>query len=426
MKYLFSVLLTLLYMPVLQAQVVPDSAFNPRIKAIKLFAGGNQLSYPILPLGTIGGLELDFDELDASQVNNYYYTFVLCNEDWSPANLNVFDYIKGFTQQRISTYRVSSIAKQPYIHYQASLPDRNCAPSRSGNYLLKVYTNGDTAQLAFTRRLLVVDNIVPIGARIMQPFNTQASLTSQKVQFSIDKGKLDILNIRDQLKVVVLQNYRWDNAVRGAQPLFMRDKIFEYNGERDFIFPAGKEFRWADLRSFRYQSERVAGIDRTRQPYEVYLKEDADRSNLRYIFFSDLNGNFEITSTDENGWWQADFANVHFTLVPGNNQPYPDKDVYLAGQFTDYKLNDDTKMAYNAAKGVYEKTIYLKQGYYSYTYLTRVTQGRYTYGDVSQTEGNSWETENDYTVLVYYRSLGGRHDELVGAVTINSRNGTGN
>jgi hypothetical protein len=83
-------------------------------------------------------------------------------------------------------------------------------------------------------------------------------------------------------------------------------------------------------------------------------------------------------------------------------------------------------MAYNAAKGVYEKTIYLKQGYYSYTYLTRVTQGRYTYGDVSQTEGNSWETENDYTVLVYYRSLGGRHDELVGAVTINSRNGTGN
>ena len=36
-------------------------------------------------------------------------------------------------------------------------------------------------------------------------------------------------------------------------------------------------------------------------------------------------------------------------------------------------------------------------------------------------DGDFWQTENSYTVLVYYKALSGRHDELVGALTINSR-----
>ena len=39
------------------------------------------------------------------------------------------------------------------------------------------------------------------------------------------------------------------------------------------------------------------------------------------------------------------------------------------------------------------------------------------------TEGNTIETENDYTILVYYRVLGGRADQLVGLYRLNSLNG---
>lgn len=38
------------------------------------------------------------------------------------------------------------------------------------------------------------------------------------------------------------------------------------------------------------------------------------------------------------------------------------------------------------------------------------------------TEGNYWETENEYIVLFYFRPLSGRHDELVGITRLNSRN----
>jgi hypothetical protein len=39
------------------------------------------------------------------------------------------------------------------------------------------------------------------------------------------------------------------------------------------------------------------------------------------------------------------------------------------------------------------------------------------------TEGNYWDTENDYMILVYYRALAGRADELVGITHVNSLTG---
>ncbi|MEP6514315.1 MAG: DUF5103 domain-containing protein, partial [Parafilimonas sp.] len=98
--------------------------------------------------------------------------------------------------------------------------------------------------------------------------------------------------------------------------------------------------------------------------------------------------------------------------------------VYLTGEMNGNLIDDDAKMDYNADKGIYEKTLFLKQGFYSYNYITKNISDKNKYGkyETAQTEGNYWETENNYTILVYYRSLSDRADELVGAVTISSSN----
>jgi hypothetical protein len=219
---------------------------------------------------------------------------------------------------------------------------------------------------------------------------------------------------------VILQNFRWDNTAKTIQPSFIKQQTLEYNSENDAVFPGGKEFRWIDLRSFRFKSERIDSNDLTQKPFYIVAVPDRERASQRYLFFRDLNGFYEVTTTDLiNPWWQSDYAKVRFTFVPAGNQPYPDKEVFLAGEFTGYKLNDDSKMEYNAALGVYQKEMILKQGYYSYTYVTKGINEKTP--SVEQTDGNLWETENDYTILLYYRSLTGRHDELVGVTTVNSR-----
>lgn len=400
---------------------IPDAVYTPTIHTVQLHIKGNQLGIPILRPNSIEQLELHFDDMDPV-VRNYSYTFQLCNADWTPAMVSQFDFLKGFSQVRITTYRVSSIAFTRYIHYQAVLPDRNCVPTRSGNYILKVFRDGDTSKLAISKRILIVEEKSQIVGQIQQPFNGQIFRTHQKIQFKVNLSEqLNITNHLQQLKVVILQNNRWDNAITDIKPTFFSRNQMEFNTENDCIFPAGKEWRWLDLRSLRLQSDRVMDAKYSTTGTEVFVKPDMDRSNQRFSFFRDNNGRF-TTSTIEsiNPYWQADYANVHFSFVAANNQQLPGRDVYIIGQLTNYEISDKTKLSFNPEIGAYEIALKLKQGYYDYAYITLDRSKPRSKAEFDFTEGNYWESENDYTILVYYRALGGRADELVGIGNINS------
>lgn len=421
MKSFFTILGSLSILFAL-AQRLPDRIYSPTINGVKLFQQNNQFSQPILYLNSGDQLELHFDDLVATP-KNYFYTYELCNADWTPANVTVFDYLKGFNQMRISQYRIASIASMKYVHYQVMLPERNAIPIMSGNYLLKVFRDGDTAKLAFTKRLMVVDKHVSIGARILVPYDNELARTHQKLQFSVETKELNLLSPQ-QVKVVAMQNNRWDDAIINKQPVFIKGNLLEYNGEIDYLFPAGKEYRWADLMSFRFESDRIARIDRIQEPNTVYMKPDLVRSSFAYLNFADRNGYTEINASESiNPWWQGDYAWVHFSFVPPGKQAIAGKSVHIIGEITGNQISDSSLMRFNTLEGAYTKDLLLKQGYYSYTYALKDNQEPSAAADISLTDGNYWETENEYTILFYYRSLSGRHDELVGIATINSRLG---
>ena len=421
-KILF--LLSLTFINTAFTQATTEVVAPPNIKSVKLFQQNNQESLPIINLNSSDLLEFHFDDLDGGFTKNYYYTYQLCNADWSEAEISQFDYIKGFTQNRIVEARPSSNTISRYVHYQTILPDRNCIPSKSGNYLLKVFLDGDADKVVFTKRMYVLKSNAAITAQILQPFDNTTYRTHQKIQFTVNTGQLNLYNPAQQLKVSLFQNNRLDNAKYNLQPAFMRENLFEYNGEEDCTFPAGKEYRWLDLRSFRFESDRVARRDESKNPIDVYVKPDGSRISQRYLYMKDLNGWYDIVTTDlVNNWWQTGYANVHFTYVPDKNKPYDGQDVYIIGEFTGNDVGKENKMIFNEDKGVYEKTLLLKQGYYSYTYLTRDAKDKDAKSSFELTDGDYWETENDYSIFVYYRSFSGRYDELVGYTTLNSKLG---
>ncbi|MBE7173065.1 MAG: DUF5103 domain-containing protein [Williamsia sp.] len=420
MKHAILILIGFSLCSLSQAQI-PDHIYSPAIKTVKLALYGNQLSYPVWKLNSADRLQLDFDET-GSAVRNYSYTFQLYNADWSPAMLSQFDYISGFSQVRISNYRVSSVAFTKYVHYQAILPDRNCLPTRSGNYLVKVFLDGDTSKTVFTRRLLVIDSKAEIAAQVLQPFNGQYFRTHQKIQLSVNTKSLNLMNPMQQVHLCILQNYRWDNYLHDIRPTFIRQNTLEYNAENDCLFPGGREWRWLDLRSFRFQSDRVEKADYSNQATTIWAKPDVDRSQQRFVFYRDINGLFYNEVTESiNPLWQADYATVLFRYVPPGNRPYANKDLYLIGELTNYGDLDSAKMHFNEQSGMYETSLFLKQGYYNYDYVT--TNKDRTSPSFELTEGNFWDTENNYTILVYYRPLGGRADELIGYTLLNSLTG---
>jgi hypothetical protein len=410
---LFILLLTILTLAATAAEPVGN------IHSAKLYRAGDQTSFPVLTLNGNDALELHFDDLDAD-VKTYYYGFQLCNADWTPSILHNFEFVKGFQNMRITNYRTSSIALVRYTHYQAQVPDRNSYPSRSGNYLLKVFINGDTSQLAFTKRFVVVDGKAAVGAQLQQPFNAQYFRTHQKLQVIVTTdNKINVMSPQD-LKVVVLQNNNWNTAITTDRPTIYRGNYYEYSDEAYTALPGGKEWRWVDIRSLRLASDRVQKLDTRKDTTQVYVKGDASRNGQIYVYQRDLNGSYSIETLESiNPFWQADYGKVHFTYAPPGGKAFEGRDVHVFGELTDYATGETGKMDFNPETGLYEKTLLLKQGYYNYSYVTLPT-GKTGYPDYSSTEGNFWGTENSYTVLIYYRPFGARADELVGFASVNS------
>ncbi len=404
--------------PALQAQ---EKIYQSNIFSPQLYVAGNPYSYPIIKLNSSDQLELHFDDMDAD-VKMYYYTFELRNADWSKSILYPFDYIKGFSNARITTYRQSSIALTRYTHYQAVLPDKNCYPSRSGNYLLKVFLNGDTTKLAFTKRILVVDNKVSMTGEVQQPFNAQRYNTDQKLRIIVQTdSRINTLSPQD-LTVMVVQNYSWPTALHLNRPTIFRGNYFEYSDESYTAMPAGKEWRWVDMRSLRLMGDRMVRLETGKDKTDIYLKPDGERQQQLYVYYRDLNGKYVIETLENiNPLWQSDYAYVHFTSFRRAISRMKAKVFMFLVELTNYETNDDSKMVFNAEKGAYEKTLFLKQGFYNYTYLTipdkAQTGQKFSF---ENTEGNYWGTENTYMILVYYRPFGARADELIGYTNISS------
>ena len=416
-----SILLAICSYGIADAQPLQEEVRSANVVGIKLYKKGDQLAYPILRLGETDGLELHFDDINNSS-RSYFYTYVLCNADWTIANVSNMDYIKGFTQVRLNQYRFSSATQSKYVHYSATLPAVNSVPSKSGNYLLKVYENGDTAKLLFSKRLLVVNEKATLAARMQQPFAPEYFLTHQKILVDLNFRNQDILNPSKEVKVVVMQNNRWDNARTISNPTFIRGRTFEYSDEQQLVFEAGKEWRWLDLRSFRLQSDRVASVNYNVQPYDVRIRPDTIRSPLRYAFYTDINGRYAVSHIENiNPWWQGDIGRVHFTFLPQHAEWSGQYDVYLFGEMTQYQLNEQTRMKWNEQLQAYETSVLLKNGYYNYCYVTVPKNNPNALPAMKPTEGSIWETENDYRVLVYYTPFGSRTDELVAIAELNSR-----
>ena len=393
--------------------------YDANIKSIKLYQSGDQVSFPVIALGSTGGLELHFDDL-TNRVKNYYYTFQLCNADWSPSILRPFDYIKGFQNNRISNYRNSSLASTQYIHYQTPIPDRNCYPSKSGNYLLKVFLDNDTSKIVFTRRMVVLDNKATVQSQALQPFSGPLFRTAQRMNIVVQTdNRINVMSPND-IKVVILQNNNWMTSTYIDRPTIYRGNYYEYSDEAITSFAAAKEFRWVDLRSFRMRTDRIQEINNKGDTTRIEVKPDPSRNDLGYVYFRDLNGSYIIETYENiNPYWQADYAKVSFSYFPPGNLPVAGNDIYIFGELTNYGFDTTGKMKYNPERGAYEKTMMLKQGFYNYLYAAMPFDKKGS-PDFSITEGNYFGTENSYIVLVYFRPFGARADELIGYGQMNT------
>ncbi|MGY3213347.1 type IX secretion system plug protein [Mucilaginibacter sp. HD30] len=382
--------------------------FNPAIKSVELYNTSKVGSFPVINLNTPEQLLLAFDDLRGG-FHNYYYTIEHCDNKWNSSGLSIGFYLQSYQDDRIIDYLYSTNTMRKYTHYELKFPNENIKPKISGNYVLKVYEDGDQNKMILTRRLYVLGSRVGVAADVVTPNLVQLRQTGQKVNVQVNYGGLVVQNPNSDMRLVVMQNERSETAQTNIAPTYVRNGQLIYNDISINNFAGRNEFRRFDTRTLKLNSQRIGRIYRD-TAYSVVLLTEPLRNNPDYLFEFDNDGRFFILNQDGNDARRdADYTYVYFSLAPGN---LPSQGaVHLIGQFNNYRIDERSKLEFDAGAGRYIGKQLLKQGVYDYEYTWVDNAGK---ADDVPIEGSHFETENEYQVLVYYRPPSARWDELVG------------
>jgi len=393
-----------------------DYVHDPKIHTVLFFKEGLEQSQPHIRFQSEETLQLIFDDLSLSS-RNFYYTIIHFDAHWQPSPLQQFEYIDGFNEGVIDNYTRSINTIVPYTQYRLQIPNETMRPRLPGNYLLKVYLNSDPRQVVFTRRFVIFEQLITIESSVRPATLVQFRNTHQQIRFEINTQHYPISNPNRDLRVVILQNGRWDNAIRGVQPRSILGSQLIFDNDNRLLFEAGNEFRRFDIRTLRFRSERVDQIVETHRQKEIFLRPDRIRAFSPYLTERDINGRFEINTHDAaDAHLESDYATVHFRLPA--NQEFPNARVHVIGSLTGWAITPRNQLHFNAGSRAYELSLLLKQGFYNYKYI--LVDKQTSKATFAETEGNFSITENDYTILVYHRQPGTLFDRLIGISHQNS------
>lgn len=358
---------------------------------------------------------LSFDDLNADE-QNYYYKIDHYDINWNPSNLVQSEFINGFAEDRIREYNNSFNTLLPYTNYELTIPNETTRIKVSGNYMLSVLN--ESKQIVFQRRFIVYESLVTVAATVHQSRDLSKINTHQSIHFTINNGSLRLNNPSQEIKPVLLQNNNWQTQITGLKPLYYRNKQLVYSYDKETSYWGGNEFLYLDSKEIENSTLNIARAELTGDIYDTYLYTDQERIDRPYTLFPDINGNFTIRTLDGDlPNVDADYSWVHFSLEC--LEDLSNKDVYVNGKFNNWNLNELNKLKYNEERGLFEQTILMKQGFYNYQYVTKDKNGIISNHDI---DGSYYETENDYTVIVYYKKFGARYTKVIGVGTTNSKN----
>ena len=386
--------------------------YTTQIRTLRIDNEDGLPKFPIIQLNSTDRLLFSFDYL-THEYNRFTYKIEHCTYDWeTTAELFESEYlVSASNEEVIEDYQESFNTTLQYTHYQFQIPNRDTKLLLSGNYRLSIYIENEEGEpnKVVETYFYVLDPKVNIQSKVSGNTDIDWNVSHQQMDLEVSTKGLQIRDVNEDIKVYVLQNNRWDTAVKLPQPTMTTSDKIIWEHCKNLIFDAGNEYRKFEMLSTHYPGLRVDKIRWFSPYYHVALYTDTPRKN--YLYDEEQNGISVIRSeNDNNSAIEAEYVYIHYLLAADY---LPNHTVYVDGNWNREGFTPKYEMKYNFETGIYEASILQKMGYYNYQYLD-VDNSHPTQGKTGPFEGNFFQTENEYTILVYYSKRGERYDQLVG------------
>lgn len=388
---------------------------DDHVKSVFFSKKGQLIAEPLYFLGSEESIELNWDLLQENYEPLMYQISNL-NFDFTEGNQFFMDYAEGFDSNPVTQYAFSKATSFEYTHYTLSIPNSDFRFKQPGAYLLSIFSSKKPEIIILKRVVLVYDEQCLINTKFTKIKTGDQYGDQHHIDIELHPQYRVIGNPADQIKLVITQNYRLDNAIIGPEPSHIVNNVLHYSDLDYLNFECGNEYRYFEFKTISYESEEINYIEDKGGIKHIYLKTDIDYTFDSYRKLADINGNFYIANDrGYNKNVDADYAWVYFQLK--YPEPVADGNIYLLGQLAYNKLLDNNRMVYNIEERYYQCKMLLKQGLYNYMYVFKSKGGN---SSLKLIEGNHFQTENDYSIFVYYCPTNGNQHLLVGYSTINS------
>lgn len=404
-KACLAVLLTA--MPLLShAQWWASSSGN--INTLRMIVAQDWQKPPVVDMSADETIEFSFDEM-SHRYHRFTYFIQHCDAKWQPSDILESEYLDGFNDQPIDDWENSLNTTFDYTHYRLTIPNNDVSLKLSGNYRLSIREDG--REVAYFRFCLSEGRHM-LSATVSGNTDIDAHDSHQQIDMTVNYAGITVRDPDTELYTVVMQNRRTDNQVLNPTPTYDTGNRLTYEHCRELIFPAGNEFRRFEVVNMYEYYMNVDRISYHDPFYHATLMEDTRRH--AYKFDEDHNGRYLIRYNQaSDSDTEADYLFVHFNL---KSEELTGGKLYIYGHFNAGSLNSKYEMEYNSREKCYQATVLLKQGAYDYQYLW-VPDSDIT-GQTKPTEGDWYETGNEYLILLYYRQRGSRYDRLVSTLAV--------
>lgn len=383
------------------------------IYTINFEGSSGQVGNPVLKQGE--KLKLSFDDIIGDEAD-YYYSIEHYNYDWTPSQLSKSEYLEGFDDVRIFNYKNSYNTLQGYSHYELEIPNSDTRGLKvSGNYMLKIFNS--EKEVVFSRKFMVYEPVANVSVNIRRSRALEFISEKQVVNFSVDSPDLILKNPDESVNVLLMQNQNLKTAKRNIKQQYSIGNELIYRYDQETAFFGANEYLQFDNKDLRAGTVDINYIELD-DLYHHHLFPDRTRANEPYTYQPDINGGFLVRSLQaREPETEAEYSWVHFKLQ--NYSQLNGGEIHIYGGFNNFETDETTRLKFNEETDMYEGARLFKQGFYNYKYVLKKQDGSIDEGFFS---GNFDETENDYQVLVYYRSPGARYDRLIGIGSASSTN----
>ena len=393
MNYFFKILTIFFYL----SNVIYCQQRN--IKSIELFdlkSGKGKIIYDIND-----DIILSFDNLYIT-AQDFYLEIEHNDYKWNKSVIRKNEFLDGYDDVRIKNYKNSYNTIQDYINYQFNLSNNEFKIKKSGNY--KIIVNDENGNLIFEEKLIIREKNSTGVIEITRTDNINYSESSHQLKVTMPCNSCEINSNQYDYVMVIYKNNNLNNPFILYEPDYSLAGNFIYD---NLIFNAGSEYLNFDNSKVLDSNSEIMEV-RINESYETILYPDI--LGNKYSLESDLNGSFKTFSTNNNPRNELEYSLVHFKLSLENFNFNPlENDVFIVGDFNRHIISESYKLDF---RGKYlEKKILLKQGFYNYKYVINDSKN-----DVK----NFWQTDNNYTAILYEKDRFNGYFKIISLASKNS------